>query len=75
MVTATTQVGIPTRHKDGWQVPSSKGDQQYLVQQHRLGWSCQCADHAYRGRHGRLCKHIRRVIALLLSEEEEGMTA
>jgi hypothetical protein len=73
MAHATMQVGVPHRHGAGWQVPSSTGGQQYLVQQHRLGWSCQCADHAYRGRGGRLCKHIRRVIALLLSEEEEAM--
>jgi hypothetical protein len=71
MKTATPQVGRPQRRDDGWFVPSSRGDQQYLVQRHRFGWSCQCPAFAYRGQRTGTCKHIGRVIAMLHTDEED----
>jgi SWIM zinc finger len=74
-MTATQQVGIPHRYGEGWLVPSSRGDQRYLVQQHRFGWSCQCAHFAYRGHRSGTCKHIGAVLSMLMAEGEEEAIA
>jgi hypothetical protein len=71
---ATTQVGIPTRTRFGWQVPSASGEEMYEVEVNAWGrWTCQCSDYWYRRRRGGsggVCKHIGACISLELDEEE-----
>jgi hypothetical protein len=70
MAHATTQVSTPQRHKDGWLVPSSSGDQVYEVEENVWGrWTCSCEDFWYRRRRGGMCKHIAAVESMLIDEE------
>jgi hypothetical protein len=73
-MTSTQQVGMPQRYGEGWLVPSTSGQGMYQVQQHRFGWSCQCADFAYRGRRSGTCKHIGAVLSMLISGDDGEVT-
>jgi hypothetical protein len=67
MNATTQQVSAPQRHGNGWFVPS--GAVGYYVERIEGRWRCTCP--SFRWRKQGTCKHIQRVMAMRLDEEED----